>query len=151
MGKLMGAFQGLPFLLAERRAMVNELTQRCGVCKKAICDDEYVVNWGSCNECMDKSFDEYLANRPVKVQEEEAAETAHERLNAGNIAAEEDKFGEFPVIPFKGEPFVFDEKNPKFAEMVKPTDNPEHRFRHGLEGAYDPECNDICCRPARLA
>jgi hypothetical protein len=56
-----------------------------------------------------------------KEREQEAKESA-ERLNAGNIAAEEEKLG----------PFV-------------PADNPAHRERFGLEGAYDAACDAECC------
>lgn len=35
------------------------LFDRCEECSKTISDDEYVVNWGTCNECFDKHWAEY--------------------------------------------------------------------------------------------
>lgn len=40
----------------------------CFKCKKEISDDEYVVNWGSCSECFDASYDEYLKNKEKEMK-----------------------------------------------------------------------------------
>ena len=119
-----------------------------------------------------------------KTFEGEMEEVARYRFISECIEAEEEKLGKFEPIPFKGKPFVFDEKNPgrvttvvqfpnwrnmtpedtqnyireaaeeiapELVKAMRPADNPKHRFRHGLDGAYDHDCDDICCRPARLA
>jgi hypothetical protein len=35
------------------------LAEICRECGKAITDDEWVTNWMSCSECMNKSLEEY--------------------------------------------------------------------------------------------
>jgi hypothetical protein len=32
----------------------------CHQCQKVISEHEYVVNWGSCSECFDKDYTDYL-------------------------------------------------------------------------------------------
>jgi hypothetical protein len=99
------------------------LELRCDTCGKAISDEEYVVCWGGCGDCLSASFDSYLESLGPSRREPDEAETAHQRLNAGSIAEEEERFGKFTL----------------------PRDNPAHRERHGLDGAYDPTCQDDCC------
>jgi hypothetical protein len=52
-------------------------------------------------------------------------------------------------VEMTGKPFVvpLQWKTEKEIEHLYPRDNPAHRERHGLEGAYDQDCNDICCKP----
>lgn len=52
---------------------------RCESCEEWIEDDEYVVNWGTCNSCFDQGYAEYLA-------EEERTR----RLRRGSYYAEDD-------------------------------------------------------------
>lgn len=40
----------------------------CRECGKAISDDEYVVNWGSCNQCFDAGVDLYFAVNPEQLE-----------------------------------------------------------------------------------
>ncbi len=47
------------------------LDETCGMCGKAITYDEYVVNWGSCNECFDADYEEYLRTHPQESSIEE--------------------------------------------------------------------------------
>ena len=47
------------------------LDQKCGECDKAICDDEYVVNWGSCDECFDRHYEEYLSAQESEYERSE--------------------------------------------------------------------------------
>lgn len=42
----------------------------CPECGTAVSDDEYVVNWGSCNECFDRSYHEYLRTAPPEEESE---------------------------------------------------------------------------------
>jgi hypothetical protein len=37
----------------------------CEECKTLIPTEEYVVNWGSCNKCFDKGYEEYLSQRKI--------------------------------------------------------------------------------------
>ncbi len=40
------------------------LLEQCGKCDKLIPNDEWVDNWGICNECFDRHYDEvYLISR----------------------------------------------------------------------------------------
>lgn len=39
----------------------------CYECGKEIPDEEWVVNWGSCSECFDKHYQEYLDSHPEPV------------------------------------------------------------------------------------
>lgn len=109
----------------------------------------------------------------VRKREEEEAMAAAARLNAGNIAAEEEKLGPFsakiPVATTRGltmdvlkeaierlsiRPFTPEEIEALDAykseplQPWRPEQNPAHRERFGLDGAWDAECDDVCCRPA---
>jgi hypothetical protein len=33
---------------------------KCDICNKEICDDEFVVNWGSCSDCFNFNYERYL-------------------------------------------------------------------------------------------
>jgi hypothetical protein len=37
----------------------NELVNECSNCKKKITDNEYIVNWGYCSECLDNHLHEH--------------------------------------------------------------------------------------------
>lgn len=70
------------------------------------------------------------------------------------MAAEQERLGvhpgdEVPVLPWKGKPFVWERYPGPRQLVILPRDNPAHRERHGLEGAYDSVCNDICCKPPK--
>lgn len=39
----------------------------CNKCGKIIDDDEFVVNWGSCNECLDNHYSLYLEINPLQL------------------------------------------------------------------------------------
>lgn len=38
----------------------NSDVEQCVTCKKTIALEEYIVNWGYCDECFDKGYNEYL-------------------------------------------------------------------------------------------
>lgn len=38
----------------------------CSLCGKAISEDEYVVHWGDCGECFDKSYEAYLREKAME-------------------------------------------------------------------------------------
>lgn len=39
----------------------------CFSCRKEMTDDEYVVGWGYCSECWNKSLDDYKKSQvPIK-------------------------------------------------------------------------------------
>lgn len=40
----------------------------CRECGKVISDDEYVVNWGSCNECFDSMYNTYCEANPEQLE-----------------------------------------------------------------------------------
>ena len=40
----------------------------CVKCGKVICDDEWVINWGTCAECLDASFEAYLERKHLLMQ-----------------------------------------------------------------------------------
>lgn len=47
----------------EKEQVVNALmglTEECTNCGRAINDEDFVVNWGSCNYCFDTSYEYYL-------------------------------------------------------------------------------------------
>lgn len=47
----------------------TELTEKCGVCGKDITEHDYIVNWTSCNECWDKEYEKYLAEKAAEKNE----------------------------------------------------------------------------------
>lgn len=40
----------------------------CSRCGKTISDDEYVVNWGTCNVCFDDAYEAYLHSTHLRLQ-----------------------------------------------------------------------------------
>jgi hypothetical protein len=118
---------------------------------------------------MRRMFEEvnelFLGRREAEAFE---AVEARQRLNAGSIEEEEERLGKFEgidwgkdpsftVVPFKGKPLVFEERpGPSKVIMVTklagrgavipPRENVAHRERHGLDGAFDASCDDICCK-----
>ena len=40
------------------------VTFYCPICDKGIGDEEYVVNWGTCGDCLDANFAQYLKEHP---------------------------------------------------------------------------------------
>jgi len=46
--------------------MQQNLEQVCSECNKAITWDEYVVNWASCSDCFNTSYEEYLRKTRFK-------------------------------------------------------------------------------------
>lgn len=43
----------------DERIKDQPLTETCFKCHKAICDEEYVCCWGSCDACLLASLEEY--------------------------------------------------------------------------------------------
>jgi hypothetical protein len=100
---------------------------------------------------MRRMFEEmnelFLGRREAEAFE---AVEARQRLNAGSIEEEEERLGKFEGIDWG--------KDPSFTKVIKvtrlpgrgaiipPRDNSAHRERHGLDGAFDASCDDICCR-----
>lgn len=51
-----------------RRQGLDEATETCAKCGKPIDDNEYVSNWGTCEECFDKEFEVYLHGAHLRLQ-----------------------------------------------------------------------------------
>lgn len=46
----------------------EERTELCAICKKAITDDEWVVNWTYCADCFDKNYQDYLDSQDLQTE-----------------------------------------------------------------------------------
>jgi hypothetical protein len=55
--------------MKSERSEAQPLDQKCWECGKAITDDEWVVNWGSCSECFSAAFQKYLDENPDYLEE----------------------------------------------------------------------------------
>src|SRR5687768_17013269 len=82
---------------------------------------------------MPKKFEALRAKMSRRSREAAEGIAAHQRLLQGSIEAEEEKLGLY--VGTEG----------------LPRDNPAHRERYGLDGAWDAHCEDVCCAPAKLA
>ncbi len=51
----------------------------CAECGRTISDGEMVVNWGLCNVCFDRHYDEYVKTDPTHI-----ARTAVEEQGIGD-------------------------------------------------------------------
>ena len=99
-------------------------------------------------------------------KEEMAGDVARARQRNEAMDEERERFGEHPgdveplgftQVTYKGEPvkdeasctcFPWDGIHAVDCPKALPRENPAHRERHGLEGAYDSVCQDVCCKPS---
>jgi hypothetical protein len=50
--------------------ILNGLTERCQECGRAISEDEFRVNWQSCELCLDAAIEEYYLAEAAKAERE---------------------------------------------------------------------------------
>lgn len=46
--------------LIKQVQLENGDVEQCVTCKKTIALEEHIINWGCCDECFDKDYNEYL-------------------------------------------------------------------------------------------
>lgn len=89
-----------------RRHLVIPM-QQCWKCKKWVTDEEWVVNWTSCHDCMSASFEAYLKEHSMTFEQYQQGVTA--TWNAGKDPRDRKINATFGVAGEAGE----------FADLIK--------------------------------
>lgn len=66
-----------------RKCVCGGLEEMCAICSKRISDCEWVCCWGTCNDCLDRSYSEYLKSKELECPECAAGNTPHELSHEG--------------------------------------------------------------------